>query len=150
MAIHSIRGYARRLISKSAFEIHRRIGTRKIDGVQQINEKILTFSIRALKLSDSLQLMSSSLGSLVSNLYAEEDKVNNCTRMKNQFLGHMGSCAEKAFIFCAGGWEDWRMQRRPCRRMRVSACQWQRIRQINCATLSARASHTRGVATLMR
>ena len=82
--MHNLRGYDSHLIIKKAFEINDKIGNRKIDGIPNINEKVLCFRIGDLRIIDSMQLMQSSLESLVHNLYDKEDKFKHVTHMKRQ------------------------------------------------------------------
>ena len=80
--MHNRRGYASHLIIKKAFEINERIGNRKIDGIPNNNDKIMSFSIGDLRIIDSMHLMQSTLESLVHNLYDKEDKFKHITHMK--------------------------------------------------------------------
>ena len=82
VVMHNLRGYDSHLIIKKAFEINEQIGNRKIDGIQNSNEQIMSFSIGNLKFIDSMQFMLSSLESLVNNLYDKEDKYKHFTHMK--------------------------------------------------------------------
>ena len=87
--MHNLRGYESHLIIKKAFEINEQIGNRKIDGIPNSNEKLMSFSIGNLKFIDSMQLMQSSLKSLVNNLYDKENKYKHFTHMKKEFPEHI-------------------------------------------------------------
>ena len=67
--MHNLRGYESHLITKKAFKINEKIGNRKIDGIPNNNEQVLCFSIGDMRIIDSMQLMQSSLETLVHNLY---------------------------------------------------------------------------------
>ena len=80
--MHNLRGYDSHLIIKKAFEINEQIDNRKIDGIPNSSEKFMSFSIGNMKFIDSMQLMQSSLKSLVNNRYDKENKYQHFTHMK--------------------------------------------------------------------
>ena len=59
LVMQNRRGYDSHLIIKKAFEINDKIGNRKIDGIQNNNDKIMSFSIGDLRIIDSMHLMQS-------------------------------------------------------------------------------------------
>ena len=87
--MHTLRGYGSHWIIKKAFEINEHSGKRNIDGIANINEKFMSFSIGNLKFIDSMHFMLSSLESLVNNLYDKENKYKHITDMKKYFPEHI-------------------------------------------------------------
>ena len=59
LVMQNRRGYDSHLIIKKAFEINDKIGNRKIDGIPNNNDKIMSFSIGDLRIIDSMHLMQS-------------------------------------------------------------------------------------------
>ena len=56
----------------------------------------MTVSIGDLKFIDLMQLMQSSLKSLVNNLYDKENKYKHFTHMNREFLEAYGQCSREA------------------------------------------------------
>ena len=77
------------MIIKKAFEINEQIGNRKINGIPNSNEKFMSFSIGNLKFIESMQIMLSSLESLVNNMYDKQYKYKHFTHMKKFYPKHI-------------------------------------------------------------
>ena len=69
----NLRGYDSHLIIIHAYAINNQIRIRKIDVIQNDIDKLMTYSIKHVKLKDSFQIMPSSFDEFVVNLYDEHD-----------------------------------------------------------------------------
>ena len=58
----------------------------------------MSFSIGNLKFIDSMQFMTSSLKSLVNNLYDKEDKYKHFTNMQKEFPEHIDLLCRKRYV----------------------------------------------------
>ena len=98
----NLRGYDSHLIIIHAYAINNQIRIRKIDVIQNDIDKLMTYSIKHVKLKDSFQFMPSSFDEFVVNLFDEHDMFQKHLHVDSIFPTTWIPYSRKASIHTSG------------------------------------------------